>query len=132
MAYDKADWHSGGEYPEELPPENGGTHVGMFLAWALLRGLEGDLHREGSADGLDAVRTRAMTGRDFVFERCDGAFTDEDLSDEGNAFASAYYNSEDEEWGYMIDYGTVFESDGPTVYHVADTWENFDRIAPMI
>ena len=41
MSYDKADWHSGGNYPADLPSDNGGTHIGMFLAWAILRGLEG-------------------------------------------------------------------------------------------
>jgi hypothetical protein len=38
---DRADWHYGGGdlYPKELPPENGGTHIGMYLAWIIQRGL---------------------------------------------------------------------------------------------
>jgi hypothetical protein len=132
MAYDKAEWHSGGEYPEDLPPENGGTHMGMFLAWAIHRGLEGELHREDAPDAIEAVRQRRMTGREFLFQQCDGRLTDDDFSDDGNAFARAYYDSEDEEWGYMPDYATLFDGQGATLYHVADSWENFDRLAPII
>jgi hypothetical protein len=38
---DRADWHYGGGdlYPKELPPENGGTHIGMYLAWIVQHGL---------------------------------------------------------------------------------------------
>ncbi len=132
MAYDKAEWHSGGEYPADLPPENGGTHIGMFLAWAIHRGLEGEVLREDFADELAAVRARRMTGRQFLFECCDGKLTRDDFSDDGNAFATAYYESEDEEWGYMPDYAQLFDGQGETLYHVADSWENFDRMAAII
>src|SRR5262249_33118794 len=95
MSYDRAEWHYGGNYPKELPPENGGTHIGMFLAWAIVNGLEGDLHKQESAQALEAVRRREMTGRQFLFDQCDEKFTDEDLNDEGNAFAATYYSRED-------------------------------------
>lgn len=61
MAYDKMDWHYGGNFPEDLPPENGGTHIGMFLAWAIIQGLSGELHDEESPQALVAVRERHMT-----------------------------------------------------------------------
>ena len=35
MKYDDASWHFGGDYPEDLPDENGATHIGMFLAWCI-------------------------------------------------------------------------------------------------
>ena len=94
MAYDRADWHYGGDFPADLPPENGGTHIGMFVAWAISHGLEGDLRREDSAASVEAVRERRMTGREFLFGACDEKFWEEDLSDEGNAFAGWYYASE--------------------------------------
>ena len=52
MAYDRADWHYGGDFPEGLPDENGGTHIGMFLAWVILNGHEGDMHKEESQEAL--------------------------------------------------------------------------------
>src|SRR5262245_43945896 len=102
MSYDRADWHSGGDFPSDLPPENGGTHIGMFLAWAIMNGLEGELHREDSEAELQAVRSRRMTGRDFLFRACDGKFWDEDLNEEGNMFARYYYAPEGGGYGPYI------------------------------
>jgi hypothetical protein len=36
---DRADWHYGGDYPPDLPSENGGTHIGIYLAWIIHRRL---------------------------------------------------------------------------------------------
>ena len=82
MAYDRADWHYGGEYPEDLPEENGGTHIGMFLAWAFMTDLEGELHRGDAKASIAEVRARRVTGREFLFEECDGKFWDVDLNEE--------------------------------------------------
>src|SRR5262245_2804454 len=128
MAYDRADWHYGGDYPEGLPSENGGTHIGMFLGWAIMSGLEGQFHRNESPASLAAVRARQMTGRQFLFKECDEKFWDEDLSDEGNAFAKDYYESN----RYLEDYEVALAGDLPTLYHVEDSWQNYDRIAPVI
>lgn len=128
MAYDKAEWHYGGKFPANLPRENGGTHIGMFLAWAINRGLEGDLHRTDSTEELRAVRARTMTGREFLEKACDGRFWEEDLNEEGNAFAKQYYATN----RYGEDYDKTLASGLPTIYHVADSWENYDRIAAVI
>jgi hypothetical protein len=129
MAYDRADWHYGGNYPPDLPPENGGTHIGMFLAWAITRGLEGEIHHEDARDkeALAAVRERRMTGREFLFKQCDEKFWETDLSDEGNAFARTYYAT-----GYLQDYEAAFGQAVPTPYHVEDSWENFDKISRVL
>ncbi|WP_425614750.1 hypothetical protein NA78x_004625 [Anatilimnocola sp. NA78] len=134
MALDKAEWHSGGDFPEDLPPENGGTHIGMFLAWAIVNGLHGEMHEEESHDELEAVRNRQMTGRDFLFQACDGKFWEEDLSEEGNAFAAVYYSGkEGEGYGeYITDYDETLTADLPSTYHVEDTWANYDLLAPVI
>ena len=72
MAYDKADWHSGGKFPSDLPPENGGTHIGFFLAWIIQHDLIGEFHTQESSHAVEAVKCRRMTGRDFLFQQCDG------------------------------------------------------------
>ncbi len=130
MSYDRADWHYGGKYPKGLPRENGGTHIGMFLAWAIVNGLEGDELQEDCSASLAAVRARQMTGRQFLFRECDEKFWDGDLNDEGNAFAKYYYTSP--EWLYMKDYERVMVVGLPSMYHVEDTWENYDKIAAVI
>jgi hypothetical protein len=131
MAYDRADSHYGGDFPAGLPPENGGTHIGMFLAWAIHRDLAGESHRQGSGGPLAAVRERRMTGRELLFSQCDEKFTEEDLNDDGNAFAKEYYEKTGA-GGYLSDYETTLGGGLPSLYHVADTWENFDRIAAVI
>jgi len=133
-SYDRSDWHSGGNYPKDLPPENGGTHIGMFLAWCILNNLQGEFHDKESADSLRKVRERSMTGRNFLSKECDEKFWEEDLNDEGNRFAHAYYGNtpEDEGQNYFSDYDRLFSKGLPSVYHLADTWENYDLIAPVI
>ena len=134
MAIDRADWHSGGNFPADLPPENGGTHIGMFLAWIIHNGLQGEFHNDESPKDLEAVRARRMTGREFLFRACDGKFWNEDLSDEGNAFAAAYYSGEGGKgYGpYIEDYELALAAGLPSTYHVEDTWANYDAIAPVI
>jgi len=132
VAYDRADWHYGGDFPKDLPPENGGTHIGMFLAWAINHGLEGELHRESSQASLQAVRERRMSGREFLFQECDEKFWDEDLNEEGNAFASWYYQGEGADSPYLADYERILGEEVESLYHVADTWQNYDRLAPAI
>ncbi len=128
MSYDRADWHYGGDFPAELPPEKGATHIGMFLAWAIQRGLVGQLHLEESADAVQAVRNRQMTGSQFLISQCDAKFTDEDLNDEGNRFANDYYETNE----YFDDYDATLGNDLPTLYHAQDTWTNFDLVASVI
>jgi hypothetical protein len=132
-SYDRADWHSGGDFPKGLPEEAGGTHIGMFLAWIIINRLEGDLLRQESANSLTEVRERRKTGRDFLFEECDGKFWEDDLNDEGNAFAKSYYCGPDGKFGtYLADYEATFKNSGPSLYRVADSWENYDRLEPVI
>jgi hypothetical protein len=127
--YDRADWHYGGNYPPDLAPENGGTHIGFFLAWAIHRGLQGEFHDAESAAALEAVRQRRMTGREFLFQECDEKFGEEQLNAEGNEFAQSYYAPDS---GYMADYHAALGKGLPSLYHVADTWANFDRLAPVV
>jgi hypothetical protein len=59
-----------------------------------------------------------------------GMFTDEDLNDEGNAFAQAYFDFE--KGAYLSDYDRVLTGGLPSQYHVADTWGNFDALRPVL
>lgn len=128
MAYDRADWHYGGDYPQDLPAENGGTHIGMFLAWAATAGLIGEFHIEESAEDLGRLRSREVTGCQFLFSACDEKFWEEDLNEEGNAFAKDYYATD----LYFGDYTDALGARYASLYHVEDTWENFDRLRPIL
>jgi hypothetical protein len=130
MKYDDASWHSGGNFPKDLPAKAGATHTGMFVAWALLSGLSGEIHTVDFPADIPALRNRSITPGAFFLASCDGKFTDEDLSDEGNDFAAAYFDLQ--KGKYIADYEAIFGKDGLTIYHVADSWENYDRIAPRL
>lgn len=126
MKYDDASWHFGGDYPGDLPQKNAYTHIGVFLAWALINGLAGELHTEEWPEEIEAVKTRTMTGAEFLAKHCDGKFTDEDLTDLGNAFCAEFYENEYfERYINAADPEEIYE----TVYHIPDTWETYDKVA---
>jgi hypothetical protein len=134
MKYDDASWHYNGDFPRELSEPAGATHIGMFVAWCVLNGMAGVLHVHEFPDGLAALQERRSTPGQFILDACDEKFTDEDLNDEGNAFARAYYTASDDSGisAYLTDYEAVLGQTVPTLYHVEDSWGNFETIAPVI
>jgi len=130
--FDRADWYSGDlRYPRDLPPEAAGTHIGMFLAWAILRRRISARHEPG----VLAVRRRTATGRDYLFAACEGALREEDLDEEGAAFARVYYqdgHGNIRRDGYLADYERVLGGELKDLYRVADTWPNFDLLAKVM
>ncbi len=135
MKYDDASWHYGGDFPSHLQNEAGATHIAMFVAWCALNGLAGEIHTSESPDLLAELRARAVTPTQWFIAACDEKFTDEDLNDQGNAFARAYYGSGNGMASgpnaYATDYSRVF-SDAGSLYEVSDTWLSYDRLAPKI
>ena len=89
--YDDASWHYGGDFPDDLPEENGATHIGMFLTWCIDNDLLSEEQIEDSEDEIESVKNRKMTGAEFLIDICDEKFTDYDLNDIGNEFATDYY-----------------------------------------
>lgn len=131
MKYDDASWHYGANnFPKELPHEAGATHTGMFVAWALLSGLAGAIHIEDFPEDIPKLRERSKTPAVFFLESCDGKFTDEDLNEEGNRFAGEYFDFE--KGKYLADYEAALGQPGRDLYYVSDTWENFDRLKPVL
>jgi hypothetical protein len=144
MAYDRMDWHYGGEYPDDLPAKNGGTYIGMFLAWAFSQGMAGEFHREESAKELEQLARREITGVDFLIKACDEKFWNIDLDERGNAFTIDYYYDANsaftQQYGcYLDDYCNVFNRHAaaqgfeyPSIYHVENTWDNFEHLKPVL
>jgi hypothetical protein len=132
MSYDRADNDYSTEN-EPLPPGHAGTHIGMFLAWAVLNGLENGFHQQRSAELLARLRRRELTGRQFFEAACNEKFAEKDLNVEGNAFAQQYYADDTGKRGdYFADYKRVLVSGLPSFWHVADTWDNYDKLAPVV
>jgi hypothetical protein len=132
VPYDRADFDYSSEQ-EPLPKGHAGTHIGMFLAWIVSNGLIADHHDQHSATHLQRLRKREITGRQFFEAACQGRFWERDLNEEGNAFARFYYSEGEGQRGrYFEDYKKLLVKKLPSFWHVADTWENYDLVAPTI
>ena len=132
MSYDRADFDYSTE-ADPLPKGHAATHIGMFLAWAVLNNLESDLHRERSAQLLARLRRREITGRQLFEAMCGERFSERDLTEEGNVFAQQYYVDEAGQRGpYFADYKKTLAAGLPSFWHVADTWDNYEKIAAVI
>jgi hypothetical protein len=110
-----------------LPAEAGGTHIGVFLAWAVSSGLAGEELLE-LKQAIGDLESRAITPGAFLFQACDGKLWGADLNAEGNAFAEDYYVSN----AYYDDYESGLGANYPTLYHVPDSWDAFDRLKPTL
>ncbi len=125
---DRADWHYGGNYPAGLPAENGATHIGIYLAWIIHRGLASKALIQLGGETYERVLKRKATGRELLIEELDEKFFDRLLNREGKAFTTAYYETNE----YLADYDQVLGGELESLYHVEDTWDNYDKIAPVL
>lgn len=125
--YDDVDWHVGGDFPEDLDAQAARTHMGLFLAWAVQRGLESELLRTNCADKLADLHAGKLKGSDVLEQCCDDKLTNDDLSDLGNAFAQDYY-----EKSYLDDYVDLSDDDLPSIYHEPDTQEKFEQVRDLL
>ena len=128
--FDRALWHSEGDYPDDLAPERAATHIGMYLAWCAEQRLSRPLAGETARDLSERRLTPAAFAENAGNEAVDAAL----LTTEGEAFTEDYYDNDGDETrpSYLDDYIDVFWDDGETIYHVADTWQNYARITPLL
>ncbi len=129
MAYDRMDWHYGADdYPAELTESAGGTHIGMYLAWAIQKGLAGQFHIEDSSESIALVKENKMTGTEFLIKECDEKFWEEDLNEIGREFTKYYYESNK----YYGDYEAAIGGNYLTLYHIPYTLENFEKVSKVL
>jgi hypothetical protein len=126
MKYDDASWHYGGNFPAGQPEEHGGTHIALFMKWCFAKGWAGSLHMEEEPEAIAAVVRESMSATDFLFKYCDGKFTNEDLTEEGNAFAAQYYG---DDGLYLDDYAEAF---GDLMYVAPESAHNYAQFAAML
>src|SRR5690349_9428607 len=125
FVYDKAKYHYGGSFPKELPEEQAFVHTGLYLGWLIERELYSKEFGEESGELLDRFRAREITGPE-VYESWDGCLLDSMLSPEGNEFSRDYFDFD--RGRFLTDYAEVLATGLPTLFHVANTWDNYDRL----
>jgi hypothetical protein len=126
MSIDRTDWHTD-TLPEGVPEDAAGTHIGMFLAWAILNRRMAAAYEEQNKAMLDKVRARTMTGPQYLLTERDGKLIEGDLDPDTLAFAQQCYGKH-----YFSDYERAVAANLPSIFHVADTWENYDKVAAVI
>ena len=77
MSIDRGDSH----FDDAGSWEKACRHMGLFLAWAMARGLASEDHA-----GEDA-----SSATEYFIGACDTTLTDDDFTDDGNAFVAAVY-----------------------------------------
>lgn len=137
MKYDDASWHYEGDFPADLPNENGATHIGMFLAWCIENDLISDWLREEAEEEIQQVKEGKLSGADFLISVCDEKLLDEDLSEIGNAFAQDYYEGDtdfaEKFASYTDDYiNTLDQEELESFYEVENTPENYQLLKKVI
>lgn len=94
MKYDDASWHYEGEFPVESPLEYGATHIALFLKWCFIKGWASEIHLEEEPEDTERLIQGTMSATEYFLKYCDAKLTDEDLNEEGNAFADKYYGKD--------------------------------------
>jgi len=128
--YDKAKYHYGGSFPEELDDFQGFVHTGMFICWLIDNDLLDEEFFEDGIEDIKRVKNRELTGAQFYEIWMDGVFAIEEVSELGNRFALHYF---DFDTGmYVNDYENILAKQLPTLFHVQDSWENYEKIRKVI
>jgi hypothetical protein len=128
--YDKAKWHFGGEFPDDLDDFQGYVHTGMFIGWLIDNALMSEEFNADHEAEIQLFKQHELTGSQ-IFERCcDGVLMLEDISELGNRFALHYFDFETGQ--YLNDYDTTLSNGLPSMYHVADTWDNYKKLKSVL
>jgi hypothetical protein len=85
--------------------------------------------RDDFEEELASLTVRSNPPCQF-YRTIDGKLTDGDLSDEGNAFTKVYFDFEVGQ--YPKDYEEALCRDLPTIYHVPDSWESYEKLKPIL
>jgi len=128
--YDKAKWHYGGDFPEDLEAFQGYIHTGLFLGWLIDNDLISEQFKTDLSAEIARFKQQRLTGPQLFQKCCGGVLMLDDLNATGNRFAMEYF--EFNAGQYLHDYQTTLGKGLPSIYHVADSWENYNKLKSVI
>lgn len=127
MKYDVASWHfEADDFPKRLPQSAGATHIGIYVAWAILNGLVSEDFQKDFGSHIEDLKAHLITPGDFVWRFMEGKFSDYDLSEEGKSFTDSYYVS------YLKDYESKIKKGPLSGYLLPDTWGTYHEASIVI
>lgn len=125
--YDNAKSHFLGNFPDSLPIEQAYVHIGMYLGWV----IDHDLYSEYFEDEADMQIFRFKRREiscTILSEIWDGYLGHELFNQTGNMFTYYYYGG----GLYRNDYDEVLVKKLPSIYHVSDSWDNYNELQSRI
>ena len=125
--YDNAKNHFLGNFPSNLPIEQAYVHIGMYLGWVIDNDLYSPYFEEEADIQIFRFKRRDISCT-ILSEIWDGYLGHELFGKNGNLFTYYYYGG----GIYRKDYQTLLAPTLPSMYHVSDTWENYERMARQI
>lgn len=125
--YDNAKTHFLGNFPEKLPIEQAYVHIGMYLGWIIERELYSESFKEEAEIQIFRFKRKEISCT-ILSEIWDGYLGPELFNKEGNMFTYYYYGG----GLYFNDYDQVLVKKLPSIYHVTDSWENYNKIIEHI
>ena len=129
VVYDKAKYHFESVEEHGLAEEQAYVPTAFFFGWLMAHDLMSAESLEDCAKQVEEFKARAITPHP-IYEWWDCCLVDDMLSDEGNAFAQAYFDFETGR--YLADYSEVLVKELPSEFHVEFNWANYDAMAARI
>ncbi|MBS1511253.1 MAG: hypothetical protein JST86_10460 [Bacteroidetes bacterium] len=128
--YDKAEWHTEQNFPNDLDDFQSYVHTGMFLAWLIDTDLVSDEFKTEHRKEIEQFKKQKITGSQIFQNCCDGVLMLNELNELGNQFALPYFSLNTKR--YLADYSKVLAVDLPSFYYVEDTWENYKKLKAVL
>ena len=125
--YDSAKSHFLGNFPDNLPIEQAYVHIGMYLGWVIQNGLYSEYFEDEAEIQIFRFKRREISCT-ILSEIWDGYLGHELFNRQGNMFTYYYYGG----GLYRNDYDELLVKQLPSIYHVNDSWENYDKMALRI
>lgn len=119
--YDNAKTHFLGNFPANLPIEQAYVHIGIYLGWVIDRELYSEYFEDEASNQIFRFKRREISCT-ILSEIWDGYLGHELFNDKGNMFTYYYYGG----GLYHMDYQTHLVKKLPSLYHVVDSWENYE------
>jgi len=121
--YDNAKEHFLGNFPDSLPIEQAYVHIGMYLGWIIDNDLYSEYFEEEASIQIFRFKRREISCT-ILSEIWEGYLDRQFFSKHGNMFTYYYYAG----GLYHSDYQQILVKQLPSIYHVTDSWENYDKL----
>lgn len=125
--YDSAKAHFMGNFPETLPIERAYLHIGIYMGWIVEKGLFSEYFEDESDFQMYRFKNQDISCT-ILSELWDGYLGYELFSKKGNMFTYYYYAG----GLYKKDYENVLAASLPSIYHVKDSWDNYEIMKATI